>query len=196
MKMLVAQRQWEWKLVAGLLTTIIGVAVLAWPGPPILIASTLFGCYLLISGLVELTVAFAKHWSAATRVVFFISGATSLVLAVLALRLYGNGYAVPLLALWLGIGFLLQGVSGVAAGIGARNLSDRGWYVVVGVVSVMAAIVVLVWPFDSIDALTLAAGIWLLVIGISQVVHAFQTRKAACTAHRFLDGQAEHPAAQ
>jgi uncharacterized membrane protein HdeD (DUF308 family) len=196
MKALVAQRLWRWNLVAGLLTTIIGVVVLAWPGPPILIASTLFGVYLLISGLAELTVAFTMHRSAATRVMFFISGATSLVLAILALRLYGNGYAVPLLALWLGIGFLLQGSAGVAAGIGARNLPDRGWYIVAGIVSVIAGIVVLVWPFDSITALTLAAGIWLLVIGISQLVLAFQTRKAASTAHRFLDGSAEHPAVQ
>ncbi|MCW2735348.1 MAG: hypothetical protein JWR13_6164 [Mycobacterium sp.] len=45
----------------------IGVMVLAWPGPPILIASTLFGVYLLISGLAELIVAFTMHRSAATR---------------------------------------------------------------------------------------------------------------------------------
>jgi uncharacterized membrane protein HdeD (DUF308 family) len=174
----------------------IGVMVLAWPGPPILIASTLFGVYLLISGLAELIVAFTMHLSAATRVMLFMSGATSLVLAILALRLYGNGYAVPLLALWLGIGVLLQGISGVAAGIGVRNLTDRGWYIVSGIVSVIAGIVVLVWPFDSIAALTLAAGIWLLVIGISQIMHAFQTHKAASTALRFLDGPAEYPAAQ
>jgi uncharacterized membrane protein HdeD (DUF308 family) len=130
----------------------IGVMVLAWPGPPILIASTLFGVYLLISGLAELIVAFTMHLSAATRVMLFMSGATSLVLAILALRLYGNGYAVPLLALWLGIGVLLQGISGVAAGIGVRNLTDRGWYIVSGIVSVIAGIVVLVWPFDSIAA--------------------------------------------
>jgi uncharacterized membrane protein HdeD (DUF308 family) len=91
---------------------------------------------------------------------------------------------------------LLQGISGVAAGIGVRNLPDRGWYIVSGIVSVIAGIVVLVWPFDSIAALTLAAGIWLLVIGISQIMHAFQTRKAASTAHRFLDGPAAYPAAQ
>jgi uncharacterized membrane protein HdeD (DUF308 family) len=196
MKMLVAQRLWRWELVAGLLAILIGVMVLAWPGPPTLIASTLFGVYLLISGLAELIVAFTKHRSAATRVMFFVSGATSLVLGILALRLYGNGYAVLLLALWLGIGFLLQGMSGVAAGIGERNLPDRGWYIVSGIVSVIAGIVVLVWPFDSIAALTLAAGIWLVVIGMSKIGHALQTRKAASTAHRFLDGSAEHLAAQ
>jgi hypothetical protein len=32
MNTVVAQRLWKWKLVAGLLTAIVGVMVLAWPG--------------------------------------------------------------------------------------------------------------------------------------------------------------------
>jgi len=47
--------------------------------------------------------------------------------------------------------------------------------------------VVLVWPFMSIAVLTLAAGIWLIVIGITQVIQAFQARKAANTARQTID---------
>ena len=148
MNTLVAQRLWKWKPVAGLLTIIVGVVVVAWPWPSILVASTLFGVYLLMSGLAELFVAFTMSPSAATRVMLFISGALSLVLAILSSRHCGDGYAV------------------------------------------------LLWPFDSIAVLTLAARIWLVVIGISQIVQAFQTRKAASTAHRLLDGSAEHLAAR
>ena len=54
MNSLVGQRLWKWKLVAGLLTIVLGAIVLAWPGPTILVASTLFGVYLLLSGLAEL----------------------------------------------------------------------------------------------------------------------------------------------
>jgi uncharacterized membrane protein HdeD (DUF308 family) len=35
--------------------------------------------------------------------------------------------------------------------------------------------------------LTLATGIWLIVIGITQVVQAFQARKAANTARKTID---------
>lgn len=71
----VAQRLWRWKLIAGLVTIIIGVTVLPWPGPSIVVAATLFGVYLLMSGLVELYLAFTLPRSAATRVMLIISGA-------------------------------------------------------------------------------------------------------------------------
>jgi uncharacterized membrane protein HdeD (DUF308 family) len=184
---LVAQRLWKWKLVAGLLAIVLGAIVLAWPGPSILVASTLFGVYLLFSGLAELFLAFTLPRSAAIRVMLFISGALSLVLAMLSFRHFGDAYAVLLLSLWIGIGFTFQGVTGVAAGISESDLPGRGWYVATGIVSVLAGLVVLVWPFDSIAVLTLAAGIWLIVIGITQMVQAFQTRKAGKAAHRTLD---------
>jgi uncharacterized membrane protein HdeD (DUF308 family) len=191
---LVAQRLWKWKLVAGLLTTVLGAIVLAWPGPSILVASTLFGVYLLFSGLAELFLAFTLPRSAAIRVMLFISGALSLVLAMLSFRHFGDAYAVLLLSLWIGIGFIFQGVTGVAAGISESDLPGRGWYVAAGIVSVLAGLAVLAWPFDSIAVLTLAAGIWLVVIGITQMVQAFQTRKAANAAHRALDEAARQMA--
>src|SRR6185503_10973123 len=171
MNSLVGQRLWKWNLVAGLLTIVMGAIVLAWPGPTILVASTLFGVYLLLSGLAELFGAFALPGSAGTRVLLFITGALSLVLAIMSFRHFGDGYAVLLLSLWIGIGFIFQGISGVAAGI----------------ISVLAGLVVLVWPFDSIAVLTLAAGIWLVIIGISQIIQALQARKAANTARHTID---------
>ena len=195
MNSLVGQRLWKWKLVAGLLTIVVGAIVLAWPGPTILVASTLFGVYLLLSGLAELFGAFALPGSAGSRVLLFITGALSLVLAIMSFRHFGDGYAVLLLSLWIGIGFIFQGVSGVAIGVSESDLPGRGWYIVTGIISVIAGLVVLVWPFDSIAVLTLAAGIWLAIIGITQIVQAFQTRKGANTTHQSLDAAARHMSA-
>jgi uncharacterized membrane protein HdeD (DUF308 family) len=50
------QKLWKGKLVAGVLTAILGGMVLAWPGPSILVAATLFGVYLLLSGCADLAV--------------------------------------------------------------------------------------------------------------------------------------------
>jgi uncharacterized membrane protein HdeD (DUF308 family) len=188
---LVGQRLWKWKLVAGLLAIVLGALVLAWPGPSILVASTLFGVYLLLSGLVDLFLAFTLPRSAGTRVMLFISGALSLVLAIMSFRHFGDGYAVLLLSLWIGLGFLFQGVTAVAVGMGESDLPGRGWYVVAGIVSVIASLAVLVWPFESIAVLTLAAGISLVIIGISQVIQAFHTRRAANTARHAIDEVAD-----
>jgi uncharacterized membrane protein HdeD (DUF308 family) len=194
MNSLVGQRLWKLKLMAGVPTIVVGAIVLAWPGPSILVASTLFGVYLLASGLAELFMAFTLPRSAATRVLLFISGALSVVLAILSFRHFGDAYAVLLLSLWIGIGFIFQGVAGVAAGISESDLPGRGWYIVAGIISVLAGLVVLVWPFDSIAVLTLATGIWLVIIGITQIIQVFQTRKHAKTAQHTINEMPQHRA--
>jgi uncharacterized membrane protein HdeD (DUF308 family) len=117
----------------------------------------------------------------------FIGGVLSLVLAILSFRHFGDAYAVLLLSLWIGIGFIFQGVSEVALAISERELPGRGWYVVLGIVSVIAGLVVLAWPFTSIVVLTLLTGVWLVVMGVVRIVQAVQIRKDAEVARETID---------
>jgi uncharacterized membrane protein HdeD (DUF308 family) len=192
---ILGQQLSKWKLAAGVLTVLLGAVVLAWPGPTILVAATLFGVYLLVTALVELFVAFTVPWSAATRVMLFISGALSLVLAMLSFRHFGDAYAVLLLSLWIGIGFIFQGISGVASGISERQMPGRGWDIVLGILTVIAGVVVLVWPFDSIGVLTIVTGIWLVISGVVKVVQSFQIRRDAKTARHTVDSVTQRRAA-
>ena len=174
---------------------LLGAIVLAWPDPTILVAATLFGVYLLVTGLVALFVAFTLPWSAATRVMLFISGGLSLVLAILSFRHFGDAYAVLLLSLWIGISFIFQGVSGVAAGISERQMPGRGWDIVLGILSVIAGAVVLSWPFDSIDVLTIVTGVWLVISGVVKVVQSFQIRRDEKAARHTVDSVSQRMAA-
>jgi uncharacterized membrane protein HdeD (DUF308 family) len=184
---ILGQQLWKSTLVAGLLTIALGATVLAWPGPTILIASTMFGIYLLISGFAELLLAFTLPRSAATRVMVFLTGALSLVLAILSFRHFGDNYAVLLLSVWLGTGFILLGVSESAVALGERDLPGRGWYAVLGIVSMIVGGMVLAWPFDSIVMFTLASGASLMILGLVQVVQAFQIRRDTRTARQTSD---------
>jgi uncharacterized membrane protein HdeD (DUF308 family) len=195
MKTLVGQRLWKAKLMAGLLTIVVGAIVLAWPGPSMLVAATLFGVYLLVSGLAELFIAVTVPLSTATRIMLFISGALSVVLAVLSFRHFGDAYAVLLLSLWIGISFIFQGISGVAAGISERQMPGRGWDIVLGILSVIAGVVVLIWPFDSIGVLTIVAGVWLVISGLVKVVQSFQIRRDAKAARQTIDSVSQRMAA-
>ena len=118
------------------------------------------------------------------RVLLFITGALSLVLGVLAFRHFGQGYAVLLLAIWIGVGFIFQGVAATAIAISNKELPGRGWSIFFGVLSVIAGIVVLAWPFDSIVMLALVIGIMLVLIGITQVLSSFGTRNDLRTAEK------------
>jgi uncharacterized membrane protein HdeD (DUF308 family) len=186
---------WKGALVWGVLTIVLGAMVLVWPGPTILVASTIFGVYLLISGLAELFFAFTLPRSAATRVMLFFTGALSLVLAILSFRHIGDAYAVLLLALWIGTGFIFLGISETAVAVNERDLPGRGWYVVLGLMSVIAGGIVLVWPFDSIFVLTIVAGVSLVVLGLIRVVQALQIRSDTKAARETLESLPKRVAA-
>ena len=44
---------WKWTLASGVLAVILGVCVLVWPGISILVAASLFGVCLLITGIAQ-----------------------------------------------------------------------------------------------------------------------------------------------
>ena len=190
------QQLWKVKLASGVLTIVLGAMMLAWPGPSILVASTMFGVYLLVSGFAELFLAFTLPRSAATRVLLFLTGALSVVLAILSFRHFGEFYAILLLSLWIGIGFIFLGVSENAVALSERDLPGRGWYVVLGVMSMIAGGIVLVWPFDSIIVLTLVSGVSLVILGIIQIVQAFQIRRDTNAARETFEAPSEQVAAR
>jgi uncharacterized membrane protein HdeD (DUF308 family) len=172
---------WKSTLVSGILSLVLGVLVLVWPGISILAAAVTFGVYLLITGIAQVIFAFSLHVSAGSRILLFISGAASLILAVLAFRHFGQGYAVLLLAIWIGIGFIFRGVATTISAISDPALPGRGWSIFVGVISLLAGIVVLASPFPSIVVLAIVAGVWFVVIGVFEIVSSFGIRSASKT---------------
>ncbi|MCH9710691.1 MAG: HdeD family acid-resistance protein [Actinomycetia bacterium] len=168
---------WKSTLASGVLAVILGAMVLAWPGPTIFIAAIFFGAYLLVTGIAQVIFAFSLHVSAGGRVLLFLSGAASLILAVLCFRSLEN--SILLLAIWIGIGFIFRGVATAVSAISDPTLPGRGWGIFIGVISLIAGVIVLASPFDSLATLTLVVGIWLIVLGVFEVVSAFGIRSAS-----------------
>jgi uncharacterized membrane protein HdeD (DUF308 family) len=73
------------------------------------------------------------------------------------------------MAAWIGAGFLLQGVAATVLATEVPALPERGWYAFVGILTVIAGVVTLVWPISSIVVLAITAGSWLVVIGVTEV---------------------------
>ena len=170
------QRMWTAAIISGILALVLGVVIVMWPGPSIIVAAVLFGVYLAVSGVAQFIFAFSLPVPAGGRILLLISGAASVILAVLAFRHFGQGYAILLLAIWIAVGFTFRGVSTVAAAIGDRGFPGRGWAIFFGAVSIIAGIVVLAYPFDSIVTLALVSGIWLIIIGVMEIVSGIAMR--------------------
>lgn len=174
-----ARDLWMSAVLFGLLGVILGIVVLAWPGPSILVAAGLFGVYLVVSGIVMVVLAFRLPESTGSRVLNFISGVLSVILGILAFRHFGQGYAILLLAIWIGIGFIFRGITALAFAAGGKGVPGRGWTIFFGIISLLAGLVVLAYPFDSIVTLALVVGIWLVVLGVLEVISGFGMRSDA-----------------
>jgi uncharacterized membrane protein HdeD (DUF308 family) len=170
---------WTSEILFGLLAVILGVVILAWPGPSIVLAAGLFGVYLVMSGVALVVSALSLPVSAGSRFLNFISGVASVILGVLAFRHFGEGYAVLLLAIWIAVGFIFRGVSASALAISDPQFPGRGWAIFFGVISIIAGIVVLAYPFDSIVTLALVVGIWLIILGVMETISGLGMRRDA-----------------
>jgi len=172
-----ARSAWQLVLFIGILAVALGVAVLAWPGKTLVVAGALFGIYLVVSGVGYMFTAFGSHTGATMRVLGFITGAVSLVLGFFCFR--DKFEAVWLLALWIGIGWVFRGMTLLAAALSLDHVPGRGWQALTGVIVLIGGGVLIISPIESMAILTLVAGWWLIVIGIMDVITAFQVRSRA-----------------
>ncbi|MBF6414280.1 HdeD family acid-resistance protein [Nocardia cyriacigeorgica] len=172
-----ARAAWQSILVTGLLSVILGVLILVWPGKTLLVAGIIFGIYLVVSGLLQLVAAFAAPASAGMRVLYFISGVLSIVIGVFCFR--DDLTSILLLGLWIGIGWLFRGVAVTMAAISEPGLPGRGWQGFFGVITAIAGVVLIIWPVESVATLAWVAGIWLVVLGVVEMITAFGVRKDA-----------------
>lgn len=177
---------WRAAIAWGVVAVVLGAAALLWPTITVVAAAILFGGYLLVSGVVQVVAAFGLDVAAGSRILLFISGVVSVILAILAFRYFREGYGVWLLAIWIGIGFIFSGTSDVVIGVSHRDLPARGWQILSGAVSVVAGVVILAWPIDSIVTLAMVAGAFLIVIGVMQIAKALQFRSGANAVARGL----------
>src|SRR5271167_1385013 len=178
------REMWVPQLLMGIVALVLGVLMLVWPGVSILAASVLLGVYLVASGIAQVILAFGLEVSGGYRVVLFITGALSLILGVLAFRHFGQGYAVLLLGVWIAVGFIFQGVAATTIAINNNDLPGRSWHIFYGDLSLIAGLVVLVWPISSIVVLALVTGIMLVLIGLTQIFSSFGTRHDLRTAEK------------
>jgi len=87
------------------------------------------------------------------------------------------GVTLTVLVLWIGAGFLVNGLFALVAAIAGRDVEGRGWLVVEGVLGILAGFVTFAYPgITQIVLLWLVAG-WAIFSGIAQIAAAVQFRK-------------------
>jgi uncharacterized membrane protein HdeD (DUF308 family) len=169
-------RAWWWPAIFGAVSIVAGVLALAWPGPTLVVLAVLFGIELIVWGIFRLVGAltFAEA-SGGARTLWAILGILSLLIGFYALR--HIVITVLSLGLLLAIFWLVDGIGLLMSAIEHRGMPGRGWSVFSGILSIIAGLVLLVWPALSVLTLAILAGIWLIVLGFIQVSIALQLRR-------------------
>ena len=172
---------WGWVLGFGIVTLLAGVVTVAWPDQTILVVAVLFAVQILVDGVFNLVRSIADSGeSGGYRVLLMVLGIFSIIVGVLALQNIVQTVAV--LVLLLGAYWIVHGIIEAVVAIADRNTPHRGLQITAGVIGVLAGIVVLSYPINSIFTLAVILGIWLSMYGIMLTVLAFRLRKVAHSA--------------
>lgn len=165
-------KHWGVALVLGIVSLIIGIVALVWPAATIVVIAILLAIWLLVSGVFEIVRAFGHGLSGGMRALLLITGVLSIFVGILAFR--SAFEAVEILSIFIGIAFLFRGFGALFTGIESKD--GRGWNIFGGIIMLIGGIVVLTWPGMSLVTLAWVCGIWLIVIGIFEIIAAFRIR--------------------
>ena len=170
-----AKRLWWLVLLTGVVSVLVGILLLAWPGKTLLVLMVVLGIYLLVFGALRFIEAvFDTEMDQRGLNVFL--GILAVVLGVLVMR-------EPVRFVWVaaivvGLFWLIRGLIEIFRSIARHDVPDRGWRLSAGLISVVAGAVILLWPGASVLVVAVISGIYLIVIGIIEVVVAFKLRSA------------------
>ncbi len=171
-------RHWGWLLAFGISTVGIGIAALVWPGRTLVVVAVLFGIQLIVMGIFRFAAAFATDdLTGGTRVLYALLGVLSLIIGLYAVR--HILITLLALALLLGIFWIVSGAVELFTAVSHREMRNRAWNAVMGIISVLAGIVLLVYPGISLLVLAVVVSVWLLIFGIMQITLAFRIRSLA-----------------
>lgn len=165
-------RVWWLLLFGGIISLGIGVLAILWPGKTIIVVAVLFAIYLIVSGIFEIVRSFSSGLTGGTRVLLLITGVLSVILGIFAIRSAIN--AVDLLGIFIGIAFLFRGFSSLFMGFDSKE--GRVWNIFFGLIMLIGGVVILAQPALSLVTVAWVVGIWLVMIGIYEIIMAFVVR--------------------
>jgi len=163
-------------LMSGALAVVLGGMVL-WPGISTVAVAILFGVYLVASGVIQVITGLIVASATRGQALLLVSGATSIVLGVLAFRHLSN--TVLLLGIGIGLNFLFRGMMTMLYGINDRGADHADRTIFFGWVIAAAGVVLMALPFSSMLTLAQVVGICLVALGLLEIIFSCDIRMSA-----------------
>jgi uncharacterized membrane protein HdeD (DUF308 family) len=172
-------------ILLGVLSVIVGIIAIAWPGVTILALVTLFAIYAFIGAGLQAARAFSGA-AAGPVAGHLILALINLAAGVVALAWPGP---TALVLVWIvAIWAFVAGFAEIAAAFASgETAGTRAMFTVTGLISIAFGVVLSARP--DIGALTLALlfGLYSMIYGVSEIVLGVQLRQTGRTLHPVLD---------
>src|SRR6516164_7440415 len=181
----VVRGSWLAAVIVGALTLILGLIVALPPSTSVNVIAVLLGILMILSGIFHLIRVFDPQ--EAHRVWLGIAGLLFIVIGVILIRHLHLTRSI--IGLVIGITWIVQGLTALIGGISGGVREGRAWWIIFGVVSLIAGIVVVSAPASSLDVLATLLGIWFVIMGIFEIIGGFLIRHAL---HKANDREMTH----
>jgi uncharacterized membrane protein HdeD (DUF308 family) len=165
------------RVAMGILSIVLGILVITRPVDTLFFVAVLFGIQLVILGIVRIVLAVSisdmPRWLKILSVVFGIL--TIMAGLICFIRPQAS---LVIIAIMLAAGWIADGIADMVRGFtGDRSGGERAYLIGLGVVSIVAGIVVVAFPGQSLALLTQIAGGALLIIGVLTCLSAIMGRR-------------------
>jgi uncharacterized membrane protein HdeD (DUF308 family) len=163
---------WQAVLFVGFVLLVLGIIVAAHPTTSLNVICVLIGIMVLIAGVFRLIRSLDREDE--HRAMNAVVGIALIIVGLILIR--HLHLSRLLVALVVGITFIVQGAVDLVVGFSGDSARGRGWLIFIGLVSIAAGIVVLAVPEGSVTTLAVLVGIWFIVLGVLQMIWAFVIR--------------------
>ncbi len=169
---------WGWIVAYGVATVLAGVVALLWPSATLVVIAIIFAVQLFVGAVYQFVFAFAvPNESGWLRALFALLSIFSFVVAI---YLFAHvGLTLLVLATVIGIYWIALGVIELFLAFGHSEVRWRPWIGITGILSIVAGVVVVIFPVSSLFFLTVFLGFWLVLFGATLIVRGFGLRSAA-----------------
>ncbi|HXW88203.1 MAG TPA: HdeD family acid-resistance protein [Streptosporangiaceae bacterium] len=159
-----ARQSWPAVLLGGLGMIALGICLLVWPHASLTVVAILVGAALVVSGLIRLWEGLtASNRSGGMRAAYVVIGIVAVLAGLYCLR--HHALSLFLLTFLISVYFIAHGIADIGVAVSAR-VPGRGIRAVLGVCSLAAGIIMLVWPAITLVLLLTIAGAWLIFYGL------------------------------
>lgn len=166
--------------LGGILVLIAGIVVLAWPKGTIKVVAVIVGVALVIAGLAQIVDALGTRQAGSYWGLLLFRGALELIVGLVAV--FWPGITIWALVLLFGIELLFSGFLSIFLSfqIPAEH-ATKSFHLWRGILSILAGLVVLIWPGATVWVLVVVVGIYFVFAGLLLLYIGFQLGRAEKT---------------